>query len=335
MFRLLALLQLTRAALAFTAVADAWTVLLLRSPNEPVPPIGWMITRMLIVSLVSLGLYGFGMSLNDLLDARRDRIFAPRRPIPSGRIHLRTAVQVSLGLLMLSLFAAAALDVVRGLQEQATHVIIPWSFIFAFATAALIVFYNGTAKYLGGIGLLTLGAIRAFHCLVSKPTTPLLFLSMFLLCHVFIVSLIAYRLENKRPRLRRHDLVVSFTGFALLIAAAAWYMDYRGALDRDYVQMLIGPSIALVLYAAWAARTLLRTDLAPRQKGERLMLLGLFWLFMYDASMLFSNQQWLAGTSVVLLFICAVLSFFGIRALNRAIAHPRLSYRVERAEART
>ena len=85
LYRLLALLQLTRAALAFTAIADVWTVLLLRLKPEqgggPEPSMLWTILQMLVASLVSAGLYGFGMSLNDLLDARHDRLFAPRRPI--------------------------------------------------------------------------------------------------------------------------------------------------------------------------------------------------------------------------------------------------------------
>src|SRR5580704_15753759 len=110
MFRLLALLQLTRAALAFTAIADAWAVLLLRVPGTPAAPInGLIILQMIVVAIVSFGLYGFGMALNDLLDARRDRVFAPRRPIPSGRIQPRSAIVIALSLLMAALLAAALL----------------------------------------------------------------------------------------------------------------------------------------------------------------------------------------------------------------------------------
>src|SRR3982751_2753181 len=110
MFKLLALLQLTRVALAFTAIADAWTVLLLRRPGTDATPIGWpIILKMLLMAIVSFGLYGFGMSLNDLLDARRDRIFAPRRPIPSGRIKPRGALIIALVLLMAALLASGFL----------------------------------------------------------------------------------------------------------------------------------------------------------------------------------------------------------------------------------
>ncbi len=69
MYRLLVLLQLTRAALAFTAIADAWTVLLLRMPGEAAGGMGILIVRMMVTGVVSFGLYGFGMALNDSLDA--------------------------------------------------------------------------------------------------------------------------------------------------------------------------------------------------------------------------------------------------------------------------
>jgi 4-hydroxybenzoate polyprenyltransferase len=337
MFRLLALLQLTRAALAFTAIADAWTVLLLRVPGERAEPMGWLIVKMLVVGVASFGLYGFGMALNDLLDARRDRIFAPRRPIPSGRIQPRWAVVTALALLMSALLAAAFLtpiNLVTRLGWTGEHMtggdFVPYSFLFAFATAALIVFYDATSKYLGGIGLVTLGAIRALHCLIGNPKTPLLFLSIILLTHVVVVSTIAYRLENKRPRLQRRDQWAIGLGILIGDGAAIWYMAARGALAPAYLVMLIGPAIAAALYAGWAVTVLLSKERSPRQKGERLMLMGLFWLFIYDATMLMSNGQFLAGAAISILLICAILSFFGIRLLSRAMAMPRVGYRTER-----
>src|SRR4051812_5158585 len=203
MFRLLVLLQLTRAALAFTAIADAWTVLLLHPAGVPQQAMPVIVLRMLVTCIVSFGLYGFGMVLNDLLDARRDRIFAPRRPIPSGRIKPRGAFVVALVLLMAAFLAAAFLTLLHLWDRDPTrnpiHVrdVIPYSFFLALATASLIVFYDATSKYLGGMGLVTLGAIRALHCLIGNPRTSMLFLSMILLTHVIVISTIAYRLENK------------------------------------------------------------------------------------------------------------------------------------------
>lgn len=329
MFRLLALLQLTRAALAFTAVADAWTVLLLwHEKLQPQRDEYWtLVIKMVITGVVSVGLYGFGMSLNDLLDARHDRVFAPRRPIPSGRIHIRTAVTVCLLLVLASLLAAAML-------MPFSHDQVPWSFLFAVATAFLIVIYDGTSKYLGGFGLVTLGAIRALHCLIGNPRTPLLFLSMFLLTHVIIVSTVAYVLENKRPRLKRGDYLFIVFGILLGNGAAIGWMIGKGvfrARNSDVWIMLIGPCIAVLVYMFWASLILRSGKLSRRQKGERIMVLGLFWLFVYDATMLMSNDQWLAALAVILMFICAVISYFSLRYLGRVIGQSRLEYRAANA----
>ena len=331
MFRLLALLQLTRAALAFTAIADAWTVLLLFAggpEKSPVYQYGkygfWIVVlKMLLMSIVSTGLYGFGMSLNDLMDMRRDRIFSPRRPLPSGRIRPRTAIVVCILLLMLSFAASAAMNAIDAAWAK-EPIYMPWSVIFAFATAILIIFYDATAKYLGGLGLVTLGAIRALHCLIANPKTPLLFLSMFLLTHVIIVSFIAYRMEGKRPRLKRGDWIVGIIGVVVGNAAALIYMMQRHAFTMDLWPMIMGPISAMVLYTLWALIYLrLRRDVyTTRKKGERLMLMGLFWLFLYDAGFLFANAQILAGIAITVLLILAVLSFFGLRWLGRWLALP-------------
>ena len=337
------MLNLTRAALAFTAIADAWTIVLLRPPSDPQPAVGtpgfWLvILQMLVMAVVSFGLYGFGVALNDLLDARRDRIFAPRRPIPSGHIKPRGALVVALVLLMGALLATAFLTLLHvwslGLREPPADIrvrdIVPYSFFFALATAGLIVFYNATSKYLGGLGLVTLGLIRALHCLIGEPRTPLLFLSMILLTHVIVISTVAYRLENKRPRLNRGDLLTIALGLLIGNGLMLWYMMTRRQWSAELLAMLIGPAIAGVVYVLWAAGLMLSKRLSPRQKGERLSLMGLFWLFVYDASMLLANGQQLAGAAITLLLLCAVLSFFGIRWLSRGSIMPRVGYRAER-----
>lgn len=332
-FRLLALLQLTRAALAFTAIADAWAILLLRPPGAAAEPMPITIGKMAVTGVVSFGLYAFGMSLNDLLDARRDRIFAPRRPIPSGRIPPRFAIVVSIALLIMALLAAAFLTPFHIMTIPSPHTadFIPWPLLFAALTAALIVFYDATSKYLGGLGLLTLGVIRALHCLVGNPRTPLLFLSMFLLTHVVIVSAIAYKLENKRPRLKMRDLLTIIAGLVVGNTLALLYMGGRGALNRETLPLLLGPATVAGIYMVWAASVLLGKQLGPRQKGERLMLFGLFWLFLYDASILLANHQALASLAITLLLICAIASFFAIRYLSRAFSSARApAYRPDR-----
>jgi hypothetical protein len=144
---------------------------------------------------------------------------------------------------------------------------------------------------------------------------------------------VAYRLENKRPRLHARDWVAIVLGVLIGNGLALFYMGMRGALVLENLRMLIGPAVALLVYTGWAVALMGRQNLTARQKGERLMLMGLFWLFIYDASMLVSNGQYLAGLAITLLLLCAIGSFFGIRFLSRAMAVQKVGYRVERSVA--
>jgi hypothetical protein len=60
------------------------------------------------------------------------------------------------------------------------------------------------------------------------------------------------------------------------------------------------------------------------------MLFGLFWLIIYDASILFANDQWRAGLAVAGLLLCAIASFYAMRFLSRTFMQPRPHYRIER-----
>src|SRR4051812_50164902 len=93
--RLLTLLQFTRMALVFTAISNSLCTLLLATRRHVGPDgsvveaLGWQ--SVVLVALISSGLYGYGMALNDIIDRRRDRQVAAHRPLPSGRIALATA----------------------------------------------------------------------------------------------------------------------------------------------------------------------------------------------------------------------------------------------------
>src|SRR5688500_15080066 len=103
--RLLTLLQLTRMALVFTAIADGLCTLLLAAHARAAAAGDGRIAAHLTAAqvfwaaAVSAGLYGFGMSLNDIIDRRRDAQIAAARPLPSGRIGV-TAAHVVCGTLL-------------------------------------------------------------------------------------------------------------------------------------------------------------------------------------------------------------------------------------------
>src|SRR4051812_42195068 len=102
--RLLAILQFTRCALVFTAISNAWAALLLRAANGPTEIAGTLHPKPVVaMTLASVGLYSFGMSFNDLIDRRRDRVIAADRPLPSGRLPLHIARGICVSLLAIGL----------------------------------------------------------------------------------------------------------------------------------------------------------------------------------------------------------------------------------------
>ncbi|HXE51786.1 MAG TPA: hypothetical protein VN541_02180 [Tepidisphaeraceae bacterium] len=305
--RLLGVLQLTRMALVFTAIADSFCSLLLLansyhgSPENPER----ILTpgRYLSIAAVSIGLYGFGMSLNDIIDLRRDRQIAPHRPLPSGRVGLVTA-HIICGLLMLMALAGA------GFYWTISN---DWrSFVYVVIAQALIWFYDAAGKYLVAFGLVTLGLIRFFHCLVPAPQVPLLWHPLLLLNHVVILSTVAYGWEQKRPPLTKMHVAVIVLSLLLLdalaiIALGTWrgHGDVIAALRTDQAMrwsngllLPIGAVITFILLGIWIRW---RTP-GVRDAGQKLMLYGLLWLTIYDACFVFAFVGWWEGLLMLLFF---------------------------------
>src|SRR5207248_871015 len=161
------------------------------------------------------------------------------------------------------------------------------SFILVIWTAALITFYDYAAKYLVAPGLLSLGLIRFFHALVPAPQVPLLWHPLLLLNHVTVLSLVAYRWEEKRPALTPIHWIVTLSGLVvidgLFIGLLAWR---RMATQTSFAAALwvkpalLAPAVAAAIFLTlvWFIR---RRSSSAREAGQRLMLYGLLWLILY------------------------------------------------------
>jgi hypothetical protein len=296
--RLLTLLQLTRMALVFTAIADGWCGLMLAAQRRAAVEGGSWADYVspglaLAVAGVSVGLYGFGMSLNDIIDRRRDQAIAAHRPIPSGRVRVVTAHLICFALALLALLAG---------YWYATAAELPKSFMLVVGTGMLIAFYDLAGKYLVAPGLLTLGLIRFFHALVPAPGVPLLWHPLLLLNHVAALSAVAYHWEEKRPPLTRFHWWFVFGGLAVIDASAVAVIAWkRGAAGLWPSPLLLVPLAAALSYAliAWRLR---RTGPTGRDAGQRAMLYGLLWLIVYDACFVAVYvRSWLATLVILLL----------------------------------
>lgn len=308
--RLLSLLQLTRMALVFTAIADSGCGLLLRvrasghAGDTVLSALDWR--QVLCIAAISVGLYGFGMSLNDIIDHRRDRQLAAHRPLPSGRVGMAGAHVVCILLAALALAAAIyyMLIVPRGWM----------SLILVIGTALLIGFYDFAGKYLVAPGLLTLGLIRFCHAAIPAPTTPLIWHPLLLLNHITLLSAVAYRWEQKRPALTGWQWTLVLGGLGMIdlmvVGLAAW-QRWRGGLTFDQALWITPglwiPAIAAGGFVLLAAYIRLHSG-RSRSAGQQLMLYGLLWLIVYDAAFALGYIGWRSAGLILLLAPVAWLS---------------------------
>lgn len=322
--RLLTLLQLTRMALVFTAVADGICTVLLSAHRRAQwegtalsAQIDWR--QLLAAAGISVGLYGFGMSLNDIIDRRRDLQISPHRPLPSGRLGVAAAHAICGALIAGALLAAVYYSHLAQ-NRWMSVILVAW-------TAMLIAFYDLAGKYLVALGLLTLGLIRLFHALVPDPGVPLLWHPLWLLNHVTILSAVAYRWEEKRPPLTRRHWWAVLGGLALvdgwLIAMVA---ARRGVGGAGYVSALridwglVLPMLASVAFVilAWRVR---RASPSSREAGQTVMLYGLLWLIVYDAAFVAGyTRNGLATLAVLALLPVAYLSVQLMRWWSKLVA---------------
>jgi len=144
-------LQLTRPANLVTAIADILAGMAIAqftfASFQP---------SLLIVS--TLGLYGGGVVMNDVFDAKLDSVERPERPIPSGKVPLASAATMGLLLLLLGILAAAMFSIESGL--------------IAFAIALLTIIYNRFAKHYAFFGPLTMGMCRGANLILGMSVIP-------------------------------------------------------------------------------------------------------------------------------------------------------------------
>ena len=284
--RILPVLQLTRIALVFTAVSDIWVIALLSHayPELGAEP-GLPLAALLVcTAAVAVGTYAFGMVLNDVMDARHDRVFAPGRPIPSGRIGHGGAIAIAIGALLVAVAGSVPLGAI--------------STMLCLLSAALILFYDTVGKNLAGTGVVTLGLIRAMNMLNAAPSLGYVWPIWLTMSHVIGLSAAGYRLEGKRPLLEGRSVWVVVGGWALGTVGLLVWMDHRGVAGPDGGAWLwVGPLVAAVLFIIIAMRTV-RGAPSRRTGGGLLMKRGLLWLIVYDAAWLLGGGLWWQGALV-------------------------------------
>jgi hypothetical protein len=308
--KLVSALQLARVGLVFTAVSNAWLVVLLSDAFHvgPRPAWDWMPlwAVLLCTAVAAAGLYVFGMTLNDVMDARHDRTFAPDRPIPSGRFGAGAAIAQA----VLSLLLAVAASVPLG----------PTSTLLCLACATLILFYDTLGKHVTGVGIVTLGLIRAVNMLIANPSLAYCWPIWLTMSHVIGLSAACHKLEGKRPRLDHVQTWIVTGGWAFAsVVLIAWVSRGNPVLTIPAPWFWVGPVATAALFGLISVWNVRRIGFG-RAAGAKLMKDGLLWLIVYDTSWLLSAQLWPQATLVGAMLPLSLLSMSLMRSLKNAVA---------------
>ncbi len=162
--RLLGFIQLTRPANIITAIADillgfaasgAVISFFLESGNvhlQNVQHCVWLI-------LSTVGLYGGGVTLNDVFDYELDQQERPERPIPSGVVTLNEGLLLGIFLLIGGILAANQVGWI--------------STLIACGIALSAVWYDGIGKH-QWYGPINMGICRGLNVLLGMSILPIL-----------------------------------------------------------------------------------------------------------------------------------------------------------------
>lgn len=205
--RLAAGVQAARAGLAYGAMAEGWFAVAIAHRAGRLE--GDLTALLLAMSVVSLGLFVFGVAMNDVLDRKQDRAVMTERP---GRWLL--SVQWLAALAMVSLLAALGAASQFGRSGM----------LVAGLAAGGIVAYNVLAKFIPAFGFVSLGAIGALHMLVPDQHPSVLLPFWFSMTFTAIVAGIVHRLRQKRPVATVRGMLVATALWAAWSSALIWWI---------------------------------------------------------------------------------------------------------------
>lgn len=226
----------------------------------------------LLLCLATIGLYGGGVVLNDVFDARLDAVERPERPIPSGLIPQRSAVIFGALLLLFGIISAAFVH--RSLIHAST--------LLALLIAIACVVYDGWGKHHALLGPLNMGLCRGLNLLlgmsiIAETLQPYAYLGFVPVIYIAAVTAIS---RGEVHGGNQKVLYLSAVLYALVMCSILWMANRNGHLWVTFVFVVllgvmiffplkrainnpIGPNIGkavkagvlalIIMNAAWAA----------------------------------------------------------------------------------
>ena len=234
--KLIPYLQLTRPANIVTAIADIWAgfavvigalgLTFLGTDFSPtlLQPLIWL-------SLSTIGLYGGGVTFNDVFDANLDATERPERPIPSGRVPQKKAALFASILLLFGIVSAFQVNLVSGMIAV------------SIATLALVYDYWGKHQFL--LGPINMGLCRSGNLLLGISAFPELlktywFLGIIPLIFVAAITMISRGEVNGKNK----NALIGGLGMYILIFISILFL----AFSNGRLAWQVLPFLALFAY---------------------------------------------------------------------------------------
>lgn len=315
-------LHLTRVTMAFAVISNTWFVILwtrANPENEGRPAVLleqplWLL--LLAAAMVGVGLFAFGVALNDILDLRRDRLLRPERPLASGQMRLDQAVPLVVATMILAVLGATAFG---------TRAV-----LMTIALQAAILVFNAAGKFIPAIGLVFLGLIYGGHMLIPNLHLRFLWPVWLVMTHALVVAAVTHRMANKVPKLSKRAIAAAAVGW-LFWSGVLLYRQWKHTDGLGVwpgwvpITALAWPGALAVLFVLTSWRRVLRYGSGPRA-AEKIDRYGALWLSFYGCAWLFGTNHMQAALAMLGLAAASVAGMTILRETYGLLEQP-LGYR--------
>ena len=200
-------------------------------------------------AVASMLFYAGGTALNDYFDADRDAIERPERPIPSGCVPRRLALDLGL------LFLVGGVAVIAIAAPAAT--------VVSLSLGVTILLYDGLLKG-GSAGFLAMGVTRGLNvtlgiaAVASLTDIPVWVFTGPAIVTGYITA-ITYMAAEEASGADRRAVSVGIVG---MIGAALAVLIVHGIAELDPVQFVVG-LLVTIAFVGWTGQSLRRAYVHP------------------------------------------------------------------------
>jgi len=205
----------------------------------------------LLAVLVIFTVFGAGNVINDYFDHRIDAINKPGRPIPSGRIRLKTALIYSISLFIIGIIIAFFISLIMGIIALLSSILMIW---YAYSLKRMVIIGNLSISFLTGL-CFVFGGIAANEIITS----------IYLGFYAFLMTMareIVKDMEdmegdkadgaNTLPIAHGGGISSKLAAFLMIIDSISSPIVFFLGILTIYYLVAFAPAFVLFIYCAWS-----------------------------------------------------------------------------------